>query len=396
MRYIDRELAGTIRKALRNFPALVLTGPRRAGKTMLLRKLCPKASYTLLEDPDTIARMRADPHGFLDELPLPAILDEVQNVPEIFAYVRSRIDARPRRTGQWLLTGSQEASLMSGVTESMAGRAAVLQLYPLSLRESARVDLLHGGFPEAVARPGGAALWFSSYVQTYLERDVRAVTNVRDLATFRRFMALLATRHGQVLNRTELAAPLGVSVPTVNQWLGVLETTQQLLVVPPFYENLGKRLIKSPKLYFADSGLACHLLGITSRAELDRSPFLGALFEGAVAAEAIKRQVNAGRRRELWHFRDEQGLEVDLLLPAAGGGVDLIECKATRTPLPAMAAGMARLREAFLENSKVKRPVRCFIVHRKAARETPETLARGVKAMDLATWAGVPRTPGDV
>jgi predicted AAA+ superfamily ATPase len=172
---------------------------------------------------------------------------------------------------------------MQGVTESMAGRAAILNLYPLSTIETPRVNLLHGGFPEALARPRNASLWFSSYVQTYLERDVRAVTNVRDLATFRRFMALLATRHGQVLNRSEFTGPLGVSIPTINQWLGVLETTQQLILVPPFYESLGKRLIKSPKVYFTDSGLACHLLGITTKAELERSPFLGALFEGFVA-----------------------------------------------------------------------------------------------------------------
>lgn len=386
MRYTERELAKVLQKATRSFPSVVLTGPRRAGKTVLLRKLFPKASYTLLEDPDVIARMRADPQGFLDELPLPAILDEVQNVPELFAYVRSRIDADPRRTGRWLLTGSQEAALMQGVTESMAGRAAVLQLYPMASTESPKVGLLHGGYPEAIARPSGAGLWFSSYVQTYLERDVRAVTNVRDLATFRRFMALLATRHGQVLNRTELAAPLGVSVPTINQWIGVLETTQQLLIVPPFYENLGKRLIKSPKVYFVDSGLVCHLLGITTKAELERSPFLGALFEGFVASEVIKRQVNSGQRREIYHFRDEQGLEVDLLVPTRNGGVDMIECKATRTPVPGMAKSLGRLRDAFVEKRKLDRLVRCFIVHRKGLRETPETLGHGVKAMDLGTW----------
>lgn len=157
---------------------------------------------------------------------------------------------------------------MQGVSESMAGRAAVLQLYPLCVRETPKVTLLHGGYPEVVARPGSARLWFASYLQTYLERDVRAITAVRDLATFRSFLALLASRHGQVLNKTDLAAPLGVSVPTIAQWLGVLETTAQILMIPPFYENLGKRLIKSSKVYLADSGLACHLLGIDSAAEL--------------------------------------------------------------------------------------------------------------------------------
>src|SRR3990170_1082008 len=259
MRHIPRALERQILKAAKSFPAVVLTGPRRAGKTWLLRRLFPKASYFLLEAPDVVARLRADPQGFLDSVKTPAILDEVQNVPEVFAFVRARIDRQPRRAGQWLLTGSQEAPLMQGVTESMAGRAAVLYLLPFSTRETPKVSLLRGGYPEVVARPGGARLWFSSYLQTYLERDVRAVTAVKDLATFRRFLAVLASRHGQVLNRTDLAAPLGVSVPTITQWLAVLETTAQILIVPPFYENLGKRLIKSPKVYLADSGLACHL-----------------------------------------------------------------------------------------------------------------------------------------
>jgi predicted AAA+ superfamily ATPase len=179
MRYIHRELETQLARAVRGFAALVLTGPRRAGKTSLLRRLFPRADYFLLEDPDIVARLRADPQGFLDAVKTPVILDEVQNVPEVFAYVRSRIDRKPRRTGQWLLTGSQEAPLMQGVSGSMAGRAAVFQLLPLSTRETPKVTLLHGGYPEAVARPAAARLWFSSYVQTYLERDVRAVTAVK-------------------------------------------------------------------------------------------------------------------------------------------------------------------------------------------------------------------------
>ena len=387
MRYVARDLGPVLLKAARSFPAVVLTGPRRAGKTMLLRKLFPKASYTLMEDPDAIARMRADPHGFLDGIRLPAVLDEVQNVPELFSYVRSRIDKHPRRTGQWFLTGSQDAPLMRGVTESMAGRAAMLQLYPLSRHETPKVDLLHGGFPEALARPAGSSLWFSSYIQTYLERDVRAITNVRDLATYRRFMALLATRHGQVLNRTELARPLQVSVPTINQWIGVLEATQQVLVVPPFYENLGKRLIKSPKIYFMDSGLVCHLLGINTAADLQRSPFLGPIFEGQVASEIVKRQVNGGMRRELYFFRDEQGLEVDFIVPARSGGVTLVECKATRTPLPKMTLPLQQLQEAFKGKKTVKRNVEMVLIHRKGPRDTTGTKMHGVKLYDEDAWA---------
>jgi predicted AAA+ superfamily ATPase len=277
MRYVPRLLAEQVVKASRSFPAIVLTGPRRAGKTMLLTHAFPHAGYHLFEDPEVVGRFRADPRAFLDGLRGPTILDEIQNVPEVFAHVRARIDKSPRRTGQWLMTGSQEAGLMRNVTESMAGRAAVLQLWPLAACESPRVSLLRGGFPEVLARPRAAALWFASYLQTYLERDVRAVTAVQDPALFRRFLALLATRHGQVLNKTDLAAPLGVSVPTIGRWLDVLETTGHILVVPPFFHHAGKRLVKSPKIYVADSGLACHLLGIDTERELRKSPF----FNGA-------------------------------------------------------------------------------------------------------------------
>lgn len=382
MRYIERQLEQQVLRAAKRFPAVVLTGPRRAGKTLLLRRLFPRASYFLLEDPDVVARLRADPQGFLDEVPTPAILDEVQNVPEVFAHVRARIDQRPRRVGQWLLTGSQESSLMRGVTESMAGRAAILQLLPLAWRETPKVSLLRGGYPEVLSRPSAARLWFSSYLQTYLERDVRAVTAVRDLALFRRFMALLASRHGQVLNKTDLAAPLGVSVPTIAQWLGVLETTAQILIVPPFYENLGKRLIKSPRVYIADAGLACHLLGVDTAAELVRSPFRGALFEGFIAGEIVKAQLNAGGRRELYHFRDEQGLEVDFLVPGRAGAVTLVECKAGSTVTPSMAAPMQRLATALESKRRNTGATRMFLVHQSPLGGTPTpAVAPGVQAL---------------
>jgi len=251
MRFIPRAIQKVIREAVHNFPAMVLTGPRRTGKSTLLRHMFPRARYVLLEDPDIQSRARSDPRALLEELQPPVLFDEIQNVPELFPYVRSRIDERPREMGKWLFTGSQEAPLMRGVTESMAGRAAILQLLPFSLAETERVTFLHGGYPEVLMRPRGRDLWFSSYLQTYLERDVRAVTNIRDLGTFRRFLAMLASRHGQVLNKTDLAAPLGVSAPTVGEWLHVLEITGQIILVPPYFENFGKRLIKSPKIYFS-------------------------------------------------------------------------------------------------------------------------------------------------
>lgn len=381
MRFLPRTLETALLKARRNFPAVILTGPRRVGKTSLLRHMLPSADYRLLEDPDLLARVRADPRGFFDELKLPIILDEIQNAPELLAYVRTRIDAAPRKTGQWFLTGSQESALMQGVSESLAGRAAILHLLPLSVQESPKVDLWLGGFPEVIARPGTRDLWFSSYLQTYLERDVRAVTQVKDLVTFRRFMGLVASRHGQILNKTDLAGPLGVSVPTIAQWMGVLETTGLLALIPPYFENFGKRLLKSPRLYWLDSGLASHLLGLRSRSELERSPFYGALWEGFVAAEVIKRQINAGGKRELYYFRDEQGLEVDFVLPGPRGKLRLVEVKATRTPAPAMARPLQALGRTLGERAEM------WLVHRPS--KTPAgtaALAPGVKAADLETF----------
>ena len=383
MRFIERAIRGEVLRAARSFAAIVMTGPRRSGKTAFLRHTFPTAEYILLEDPDVQARVHSDPRGFLDELRTPVLFDEIQNAPELFDYIRTRIDRAPRRMGQWLFTGSQEAPLMQGVSESMAGRAAILQLLPFSLAETDRVSLLAGGYPEVVARPKGRGLWFASYIQTYLERDVRSVINVRDLGAFRRFIALLASRHGQVLNRADLAAPLGVSIPTLSEWLHVLEITGQVMLIPPYFENFGKRLIKSPKVYIGDSGLACYLLGLTSQAELERSRFLGPLFEGYVASEILKSQINKGRRKELYHFRDQQGLEVDFLFPDSRGKLWMVECKASRTVLPAMSKSMASLRRSMGERT----PARATVVHRRSPSAPPtRVLAPGIDALDIGDF----------
>jgi len=384
MRYIPRNLTEVILRAKRRFPAVVVTGPRRAGKTTLLRQLFPRSHYVLLEDPDIRGRVRNDARAFLEELRPPVIFDEIQNAPELLNYVRTLIDQGPRRMGQWMFTGSQEAPLMQGITESMAGRAAVLQLLPLSVTETSKVDILCGGFPEVLARPKSRDLWFSSYLQTYLERDVRAITNVRDLVTFRRFLALLASRHGQILNKTDLAAPLGVSVPTITEWLQILESTGEIIVLAPYFENFGKRLIKSPKVYWGDSGLACYLLGITSASELERSPFLGPLFEGFLAAEILKSQANLGLRKELYYFRDQQGLEVDFLVPRPNAGLWLIEAKAGKTVHPSMAAPLLALHRAL-----GKKAERLVVVHRKPRSGlVTSAVASGVETLDVEQFLG--------
>jgi hypothetical protein len=385
MAYVDRLLAPEILKASRAFSAILLTGPRQCGKTTLLKRLFPRASYVLLEDPDVIARVRSDPRTFMGALRLPVILDEMQNAPELFNYVRARIDSTPSRKGQWILTGSQEAGLMQGVSESMAGRAAVLHLLPLSVIESPKVNLMRGGYPGVINRPSIAEIWFRSYIQTYLERDVRAVTAVRDLGAFRRFLALLASRTGSILNKTDLAAPLGISVPTITEWLNALEVTGQVLLVTPFYENFGKRLIKSPKVYFVDSGLVCHLLGIGSAAALRTSTFHGPLFEGFVASEIAKQQVNRGGRAELYYFRDQQGLEVDFVVPRGPRQLALLEVKASRTATPAMARPMTRL-AASIEGYDTQG----LVVHQGSERSAAGlALAPGVSAVTLPELLGI-------
>jgi hypothetical protein len=383
MTMVVRQIAPILLSALRRFPAVVITGPRRSGKTTLLRTALPHAQYVLLEDPDIQDRVRRDPRAFIESLRPPVIFDEIQNTPQLLDYVRTLVDARPRKMGQWFFTGSQEAPLMQGITESMAGRAAILQLLPFSLSETPKADPLLGGFPEVVLHPRGRELWFASYLQTYIERDVRLISNVRDLPTFRRFLSLLASRHGQMLNRSDLAAPLGVSVPTISEWVRILEITGQIILVPPYFENFGKRLVKSPKVYWGDTGLACHLLGIQSQAELERSPFWGSIFEGFVAAEILKSQINRGQRKELYYFRDQQGLEIDFLVPQPNARFWLVEAKASKTVQPSMAAPMLSLASVT-----GKRAARRIVVHRKSRTGPAFTaLARGAEALTVEQFA---------
>ncbi len=270
---------------------------------------------------------------------------------------------------------------MQNIGESMAGRAGILRLAPFSNHENPRVSAYAGGYPEALTADNAETLWFSSYIQTYLERDVRSILAVRNLPLFHRFLQLLATRHGQMLNKTDIATGIGISVPTVGEWLGVLEMSGILLRVPPYFRNAGKRLVKSPKIYFLDSGLVCHLLGIRSESDLSASPFAGAVFEGFVVSEVCKMLWASGRQGDVYYFRDEQGLEVDLLFSPNEGRLVMAECKSSATVVPSMARPMRQLADSFRKEGVV---VENYLVHQPSPTgSSPRSIAPGVTACSL-------------
>ena len=376
-RYIPRALEPVLRKAAAQFPAVVLTGPRQSGKTTLLKHVFGETSdYVSLELPDVRAAAAADPRGFLEMHRAPVIFDEVQYAPDLLPYIKERIDERRDAHGQYYLTGSQNLLLTEHVTESLAGRAAMLRLLPVSRREEfgrplnplpwepkkrfaanhiAPPDLwksfLRGGYPELVAEPDrDIRLWHSSYVQTYLERDVRSVRQVGDLISFQSFLRALAARTGQLLNLTDVARDLGVAVNTAKAWLSVLEATFQVIVLRPYHANVGKRLVKTPKVYFTDTGMLSYLAGLKDPDHAAAGPLGGAIFETAVLLEIAKAFVNRGEEPQIHFWRTSAGVEVDLVVEA-GGKLIPIEVKLSATPRPAMASGIRAFQEDLGEKA---------------------------------------------
>ena len=374
--YIERSLETVLKKAVSEFPAVVLTGPRQSGKTTLLKTIFGKKfDYISLEPPDIRAVGKEDPRGFLEMHPPPVIFEEVQYTPDLLPYIKERIDAHRERIGQYLLTGSQNLLLVEKITESLAGRAAMLRLLPLSCREAegrphARLpwelgknhrtdpkasrrgtwnDFLRGYYPELVAKPGrDLHLWHSGYVQTYVERDVRTLRQVGDLSQFQSFLRALAARSAQLLNLTDLARDLGVALNTVKAWLSVLEATYQVIVLRPYFANVGKRLVKTPKVYFADVGTVCYLTGLKDPEHAASGPMGGPIMETAVLSEIFKTLTHCGIDPQIYFWRTSAGTEVDFVIET-GGRLVPIEVKLSATPRPAMARSIASLMGDFGE-----------------------------------------------
>ena len=403
--YIERSLEPVLRRAASDFPAVMLTGPRQAGKTTLLQRVFGAShGYVSLDLPDVRAAALEDPRGFLEMNEPPVIFDEVQHAPNLLPYIRERIDANRDARGQYLLTGSQNLMLAEKVTESLAGRTAVLRLFPLSRRESegrpelalpweggsarrpaprdAYGDLwrafLRGGYPELAADPDrDPFLWHASYLQTYLERDIRTVRNVGDLNQYQSFLRVLAARSAQLLNLTDVARDLGVAVNTAKAWLSMLEATYQVIVLRPYFANVGKRLVKTPKVYFTDVGTLCHLVGLKDPEHAASGPMSGPIMETAVLCEIVKTFTHRGEPPRVYFWRTRAGTEVDFVIEA-GESLVPVEVKVSATPRPAMAKAIRMLQR---ELGATATPG--YVVH---PGDVALPLGQGARALPCGEW----------
>jgi predicted AAA+ superfamily ATPase len=352
---IRREIANEMIEAAGEYPVVTVFGPRQSGKTTLVQMTFPEKPYYSFEEPDIRLAAGTDPRGFLTELPEGAVLDEVQRLPELLSYIQGIVD-REQKPGMFILTGSHQPEVHQAVSQTLAGRTAVLTLLPFSFPElrTYKADweafelVVMGAFPRIHREQLNPGRFFNGYLQTYVERDVRALINLKDLRPFQQFLTLLAGRIGQVVNYTSLSNDVGISATTVKNWISVLKASFVVFELPPFFENIGKRVTKSPKIYFTDTGLAAHLLGIETAEQAARDPLRGGLYENLVILEFLKARLNRGKRPELYFYRDTYGNEVDLVL-REGRALIPIEIKSAATFTPDFLKGIERFRRALGE-----------------------------------------------
>lgn len=352
---IERDIAGYLASSFQKYPIVTVTGPRQSGKTTLCRQVFPNLTYVNLEQPDRREFAETDPRAFLAQLGTGAIIDEVQRVPDLLSYLQVLVD-EDGRNGLFVLTGSEQFALSEAISQSLAGRVSMSRLLPFSLSELKKTgeseeidDILFSGFYPRIHDQGLDPLQaLGDYFETYVERDVRQLGNIRDLSSFQRFVRLCAGRVGQLLNVSSLSSDAGVSRATIDQWLSVLESSFVVYRLLPHYTNIRKRLVKSPKLYFYDVGLASYLIGIENPRQVATHPLRGALFENAVLSEVLKHRFNRGRRSNLSFYRDSNGLECDLLYETAKG-FGAVEIKSGATVASDYFSALNRVAEVVPE-----------------------------------------------
>lgn len=316
---IQREAEKELTFLATQFKVVAVTGPRQSGKTTLVRKVFDNKPYANLENPDICKFAIEDPRGFLSNYPGGAVLDEIQRAPELFSYLQQIVDEQDKH-GLFVLTGSNNFLLNDNISQSLAGRVGYLFLLPLTLNEinpesnQSNCLLFTGGYPELHQKKTDPAKYYANYIRTYIERDVRLIKNIGDLYTFERFLRLCAGRTGQILNMSNLASEVGVDVKTIGSWIGVLEASFIVFRLLPYHKNYNKRIVKMPKLYFYDTGLATSLMGIDDISQLTIHPFRGSLFENLVVVDFLKRLYNHGKQNNLYYWRDNTGNEIDLLI----------------------------------------------------------------------------------
>lgn len=380
--YIERNISQSIRKAYSEYSVITVTGPRQSGKTTLIKHLFPELPYFSLENYDIRALAVSDPVGFLNSSSKGMILDEAQNAPLLFSYIQGMVDDNPRL--RFILSGSSNFSMLKSVTQSLAGRTAIFELLPFSMSEidisetSSDELMFKGLYPSVWSGGKTPEMMYRNYISTYLERDVRDLLAIKDLNNFQKFLQLCATRIGSVFNASELSNELGVSSNTVKSWLSVLMASYIIVMLQPFYTNTRKRLTKSPKIYFTDTGLACNILGIESARQLQRDKMRGHLFENLVITEALKHRLNNGKGNNLCFYRDSNGNEVDLVIKK-DGLLNLFEIKSSETYHPEFEKGIKTFCAEFPD-----------VINEKAIVYTGslENTTRDIKLMNYKTFAG--------